>query len=91
MKCPGSNEMAAYLDGVLTKTEDARWRMHFQQCEKCRRALEELRSLMVLGAVSPDPACIQKGKNIVRGERTLHGGHLSNGCGRNALSAETYN
>lgn len=92
MKCPESNEMAAFLDGVLTQAEDARWEAHFQRCEKCRRALEELRSLMALGDVAPDVACVQKGKSIVWGARTLHEGRLNNGYGRHvALTAETYN
>jgi len=63
--CPSESELAAYLDGALDVREDARWRLHFGQCAKCRRVLSELRELMGLGPVDPGRECIEKCRALV--------------------------
>lgn len=64
MRCPETNEMAAYLDNVLTRVERARWDDHFRRCLKCRRDLAELRLLLALSPLEPDEACIVQGKTL---------------------------
>ncbi|MBI4805098.1 MAG: zf-HC2 domain-containing protein [Desulfovibrio sp.] len=84
--------MAAFLDGALTQDEDARWREHIRRCEKCRRALDELRSLMDVSGLELDPVCVQKGKSIVWGGDTQRKARLRNVYGSHAtLTIERYN
>ncbi len=35
--------LTGYLDGVLTQADDQRVRLHLEQCEECRRLIDEMR------------------------------------------------
>ena len=35
--------MTGYLDGVLTQSDDQRVRLHLDECEDCRRLIDEMR------------------------------------------------
>lgn len=65
MNCPGINETAAYLDGALSREEEAHWKEHFLRCAKCRKAVEELRHLLSLAPIEPGQDCLERGKALV--------------------------
>ena len=73
MRCPETNEIAAYLDGAVTHAERIRWDDHFQQCGKCRKDLEELRLLLALEPVDPGEECVARGMSLVDGARCMRG------------------
>ncbi len=77
MRCPETNEMAAYLDGAVTNTERARWCAHFQQCHKCRKALEELRMLLALDPLDPGQECMTRGMALVGATRSMRSGQTT--------------
>ncbi|MFP5220848.1 MAG: anti-sigma factor family protein [Acidobacteriota bacterium] len=79
MKCPETNEMAAYLDGALTHAERILWDDHFRQCLKCRKDLEELRMLLILEPLDPGGECLAKGMSLVDG---AHPGQTNTGTFR---------
>jgi len=72
MKCPGINEMAACLDGVLSASEGARLGEHFRVCARCRKALEELSRLLALGPLDPGRDGLRAARAVLsRGEHPL--------------------
>ena len=74
MRCPETNEMAAYLDGAVTHAERIRWNEHFSQCLKCRKDLEELKMLLVLEPLDPGEECLAKGMSLVEVSHSGQGG-----------------
>lgn len=64
MRCPETNEMAAYLDGAMRLEEQAIWNDHFRRCLKCRKALEELRFLMSMAPLDPGAECVGKAQAL---------------------------
>jgi len=71
VRCPESNEMAAYLDGAVTHAERIRWDEHFRQCLKCRKDLDELKMLLILEPLDPGQECLAKGMSLVNGSHPL--------------------
>ncbi|WP_156920802.1 anti-sigma factor [Fundidesulfovibrio putealis] len=67
MRCPETNEMAAYLDGAVTHAERIRWDDHFRQCLKCRKDLEELKMLLLLEPLDPGEECLTRSMSLVDG------------------------
>jgi len=67
VRCPETNEMAAYLDGAVTHAERIRWNEHFRQCLRCRKDLEELRILLTMEPLDPGGECMAKGMSLVDG------------------------
>lgn len=65
MRCPGANEMAAWLDGALAGPEKRRFDEHLARCRRCRLAMEELSLLVGLKPVEAGEACLARGKALV--------------------------
>jgi hypothetical protein len=63
------NEMAAFLDQALGPEEEVRLHGHFRLCAKCRKAVEELLTLLGQAPLEPHGCCLEEGKALVARER----------------------
>jgi len=69
--CPDEMTLASFLDGRLGKAELAEMELHLGHCEKCRKAVDELRDILSqMDPLSEDPAVI---KNVADRAKKLIG------------------
>lgn len=62
--CPDSNDLASYLEGMLSRRRLAQIEDHLAGCNSCVNAVVELRELCVVKAASPPEVVVDRAKKL---------------------------